>query len=440
MLLLANIVIDVTALFTTVLLYISGKRDQNTDYSQTLFERMLICIIAYLMADAFAWALEGKAFYLSRAIQMTLNSMIYMAQIVLSYLWLTYTDYYIHRSTQRLRKRRAVYLLPLMAEVVLIAVNTKTGWVFGVSSENFYVRGPFFLLSMLVFWGYGVCSLIMAAKGFFTACDRQRKTYCLWMAVFMFFPSLAAMLLAFGFYGVTVTAPSFALSVFMIYLNVHHKRLEEERIKNEQAQRELTESRMSIMLSQIQPHFLYNALGSIQRLCRTNPDVAEKATIDFSLFLRGNMDSLTCVRPIAFERELEHTRHYLSLERLRFPDALNVVWKIGPTLFRVPTLTLQPIVENAVRYGVTKKEEGGTVEISTSETPGAFVITVADDGVGYDLSKPQYDGRTHIGIDNVRSRLARMVGGTLEIDSAPGKGTVAVITIPKENENDDLCR
>ncbi|WP_195276402.1 sensor histidine kinase [Anaerotruncus rubiinfantis] len=201
--------------------------------------------------------------------------------------------------------------------------------------------------------------------------------------------------------------------------------------ETQKLENELTQFRIVVMLSQIQPHFLYNALSSIQCLCRDDPAAAEKATADFSMFLRGNMDSLTMDKPIGFAKELEHTKHYLSLEKLRFPDKLHVVYDIRTTLFHLPTLTLQPIVENAVRYGVTKTKVGGTVKISTRETDTAFVLTVEDNGAGFDPMKHHDDGRTHIGIQNVRDRLARMSGGTLTVESTRGVGTVAVITIPK---------
>lgn len=199
---------------------------------------------------------------------------------------------------------------------------------------------------------------------------------------------------------------------------------------------ELLQSRIAIMLSQIQPHFLYNALSTIRSLCRRDPDKAELATIEFTKFLRGNMDSLTADKPISFAQELAHTQNYLALELLRFPKKLNIVYDIQTEAFRLPTLTLQPIVENAVRYGVSKRVNGGTVTISTQETERAFTVTVSDDGVGCDMNQTHEDGRTHIGISNVQLRLAAMCGGTLSIASTPNVGTQATITIPK---GDKLC-
>ena len=194
----------------------------------------------------------------------------------------------------------------------------------------------------------------------------------------------------------------------------------------------LMQSRVSIMLSQIQPHFLYNALSAIQYMCHGKAPEAEQATIQFAEFLRGNLDSLQADAPIPFRQELKHTQNYLWLEKQRFEDDLRVEYDIQAEDFNIPALTLQPIVENAVRYGVMKKEYGGTVHIASRETPDAFVVTVSDDGAGFDPYIPKADGRTHIGISNVGERLRIMCGGRLDITSTPGEGTVAKISVPKE--------
>ncbi|MDD3184171.1 MAG: histidine kinase [Anaerostipes sp.] len=229
-------------------------------------------------------------------------------------------------------------------------------------------------------------------------------------------------------WDITPRYMAMALSIILVYMVIHVTQSKQLL----QRELELSQSRVAIMLSQIQPHFLYNALGAIEQLCVVDPPTAKQAMNNFSHFLRGNLDSLTADKPISFEQELQHTEHYLAIEKLRFQQYLNIEYHIETALFRLPTLTLQPIVENAVRYGVTKKDEGGTVTITAKETDTAFIVTVVDDGVGFDPMLPHEDGRTHIGIQNVRTRLASMVNGTLDIQSTPGVGTVATITIPKE--------
>ena len=106
-------------------------------------------------------------------------------------------------------------------------------------------------------------------------------------------------------------------------------------------------------------------------------------------------------------------------------------YEIETSDFFLPALSLQPLVENAVRHGVTKREEGGTIWVSTRESKEAYLVTIRDDGVGFDPARPQKDGREHVGIENVRSRLAAQCDGLLTIASRPGQGTVAQVRIPK---------
>ena len=123
---------------------------------------------------------------------------------------------------------------------------------------------------------------------------------------------------------------------------------------------------------------------------------------------------------------------YLYMEKKRFEERLTVEMYIGPIDFEVPVLSLQPIVENAVRHGVTKRDGGGTIRITTEDAGGSWRILVRDDGVGFDQTKPRTKDRSHLGIQNVRSRIEAVSGGTLNIQSTKGQGTVVAITIPKE--------
>jgi LytS/YehU family sensor histidine kinase len=196
-------------------------------------------------------------------------------------------------------------------------------------------------------------------------------------------------------------------------------------------ERELNESKVAIMLSQIQPHFLYNALTAITQLCDENPKKAKETTIDFSEYLRGNMDSLNEKRLISIEKELNHVKGYLNLEKAIYGKALNIVYRVETDDVSLPPLTIQPVVENAVKHGIGKKEGGGTITVSVCETEESYLVIVSDDGAGYDVNERSPDKRQHIGIDNVRQRLGQC-GGTLELLSELGKGTTATIKLPKE--------
>ena len=115
---------------------------------------------------------------------------------------------------------------------------------------------------------------------------------------------------------------------------------------------------------------------------------------------------------------------------------LNIEYDITATDFRLPLLSIQPLVENAVKHGVGMAEDGGTVKISTRETETAFEVIISDDGLGFDVSAPiKDDGRTHLGMDNTKRRIKEMCGGEIKIESAVGKGTTATVILPKEGQN-----
>lgn len=200
-------------------------------------------------------------------------------------------------------------------------------------------------------------------------------------------------------------------------------------IRAKQMEQELEDSRIAITLSQIQPHFLHNALNSISQLCVRDPMEAQQALDDFSIYLRGNMDSLTSSELLYFPNELRHVQTYLKLEKLRFREKLQIRYEIEEEDFFLPSLVVQPLVENAVRHGIRKSGRPGTVTVRTWREGELVKIAVADDGVGFDPHQMIRDGKSHLGIENVRFRLRQMAGGKLTIESAPGKGTTATITL-----------
>ena len=136
-----------------------------------------------------------------------------------------------------------------------------------------------------------------------------------------------------------------ATEVLFLFLSAQKNAdLAKEEEKNKEVQ-------IKIMLSQIQPHFVYNSLSSISTLIPINPERAQAALDDFTEYLRTNLSSLTEVRLVPFEDELKHVKTYVALEQLRFGDRLNVIYDVSASDFMLPPLTVQPIVENAIKHG-----------------------------------------------------------------------------------------
>ena len=205
-------------------------------------------------------------------------------------------------------------------------------------------------------------------------------------------------------------------------------------IKNKKLKEELEQSRIEVMLSQIQPHFLHNSLTSVMDLCDSDPKAAKDAIADFADYLRGNISFAKTEKLIHFRTELEHIKKYLNLEKLRFEDELEVVYDIGSSDFMIPSLSVQPLIENAVKHGVSQKIGGGTVTIHTCETKHDYIIKIKDNGVGFKEGEYVEDGGTHVGIENTKKRLEMMVNAKLEIKSQKGEGTIASIIIPKRRD------
>ena len=197
-----------------------------------------------------------------------------------------------------------------------------------------------------------------------------------------------------------------------------------------QLEGELEESRIAVMVSQIHPHFLFNALSTIRHLCRTQPELAWEALGDFSSYLRANTDALTSTKLIPFTQELRHIQSYLKLEKLRMGDRLNIVYDIQEEEFLLPPLTVQPLVENAVKHGIFYAKGDGTVRIATCKQGNTIVIVVSDDGVGFDTEESMNaNDRVCVGLRNVKMRLRKLLHAQMSLESEKNKGTTVTIRI-----------
>lgn len=227
----------------------------------------------------------------------------------------------------------------------------------------------------------------------------------------------------------------YVISVSVIYAK-ELSAIYKDAVLKKEYESELENANMSVMVSQIQPHFLYNALNTIKVLIKRDPKAAENAVIDFSYYLRGNMDSLTKTEPIPFSLELEHIKHYCGIEMIRFSDKINIQYNIGPDAFSVPTLSIQPLVENAIKHGITKRPEGGTVILSTYEDKDNYYVEVKDDGIGFDPNNYYRDDeKSHVGISITKKRLKSMLDAEMTVKSIKNKGTDITVRFPKNKNN-----
>ena len=295
---------------------------------------------------------------------------------------------------------------------------------FWIDEWSFFHSGP--LASSCI-----IISAILLAVLLLNAIRSRRRNGkgTLWIPAFVFFLIAASVFLDYNmkegqqsisFLTIVITVGSV---FYYIWLHLQFVREHERDL--------MAAQRIQIMMSQIQPHFLYNTLSTIQALCDKDPKKASETTGKFAIYLRQNIDTLSQTRRIPFEKEMEHTQIYADIEMIRFPN-IRLVRDIQDRDFTVPVLTVQPLVENAIRHGVRIREDG-VVEVSTRRTPGFHEITIRDNGRGFDAAEVKDASGSHIGLANVQERIEQMCGGTLAIESRAGEGTTVTIRIPAED-------
>ncbi|MBE5861441.1 MAG: hypothetical protein E7295_01155 [Lachnospiraceae bacterium] len=207
---------------------------------------------------------------------------------------------------------------------------------------------------------------------------------------------------------------------FYLWLHLQFAREHERALKAEQE--------VQIMIAQVQPHFLYNVLSTIQALCKANPDMAYGVTEKFGRYLKENMDTLKSRELIPFKKELEHTKTYAELEMAKYPN-FRLEIDAKEVNFLIPALSLQPIIENALQSDERIREQG-LIRVSSSCEGDVYEIIVWDNGSGFQQKSDHENDPFHIGIQNVRERIESMCGGSMEVETFPNDGTIVTIKIP----------
>lgn len=418
---LTNVVAELYAAIITLLLLICVSIDKSLDIkSNKYMKQMIYGNLSLLLFTIATWLLEGKPEM--EALDYLCTFMAGSLGFLMAWLFTNYAEYLIQEND---KPRRWVTTLVRVECIAAVAINFSSifNHVFYSCEGSVYKLGPYAFINYLfpvIILGPEVVMILISSR-------RTGNKSILLLIAYVALPILSSLIIPSTGYDTLCLATT--LSVLLLYVTVYVRRGKMLALQ----EKELADARVDVMLSQIQPHFLYNALSVIQDMCHGKSPEAEKTTVEFSEFLRGNLDSLAIKETIPFTQELHHTQNYLSLVGMKYGNRLNINYDIRDSHFRMPALTLQPIVENAVRYGIMQLDTEGTVEIRSYETAKDHVIEVVDNGMGYDVMEKKYDGRTHIGISNVRERLRSMCGGELNITSREGVGTDAVIRIPKHN-------
>ena len=421
----SNTFVDVVCLIFLILLFgFSFSRTGDTKKTMQAFKVFLTLVFASIFFSALGNTVYGMPDKLAQIKTFATFSYIFSGTFYAA-IW-GYQKQFL-KKTEKIGIVTVLLNTAALIGIMCVIVNIFLPINFIITEQGVFAEGftdyPSFIMNCF-------CIIVIGIATFSSDMELKKK---LSFASFLPVPAFIATMnllhgiLAWELVLPTVTSIGMILPLYIIFFNIHIE-LENEIIKHEKEQ---TRLQFAAMISQIQPHFVYNSLSVIAALCEDDPKLAAKAADTFSDYLRENIDFAGKSKPVSFSEELKHIKTYVWLEQLRFPNKLQMEYDIKCSDFGVPALSVQPLVENAIKHGICKTRYGGTVKLCTFEDDDYYVVTVSDDGTGFDISKPLNDGKQHVGIENAGFRIKEMFDGSLDIVSAPGSGTKVSIKIPK---------
>lgn len=408
-----NIALDAFALVVTLIIFVTCASEfSNKKMGSKHFLFMQISVMIALIADTVGWIGEGQPSLSMMTLVSNTVASLACQIVIISFMAYLVANLYAN-------SRVAVCLLNIFRGLCVLSLifcigNAFFGYAFTVNDQGHYTHSESGMMSLIyllfpILSFFAIILMSIFAKSF-------AKINRFAFVFYTLFP-VAGVIIDYTFHGISFTYAGFTVSILVMYTNIYLTK-----------QKQLEAQKNALMLSQINPHFVYNTLSTIASMCDISPKQAKYLTIDFSQYLRRNIGTLTSEELIPFEQEIEHVECYLKIEKARFREHLNVNYSIQCKDFSVPPLTVQPLVENAIKHGVTKKAEGGTVKITTYDTDNNYVIEIIDDGVGFDTEATEM----HVGLQNVRNRIATMCKGDLTVKSTVGVGTRVTVEIPKK--------
>ncbi len=411
-----NIALDLFALVVVAIILFSCFKEFSKKRKGDRYFLILLCaIMVALIADTLSWVGEGNI----SLIYLTIisNTVATCAGDVVIVCFMGYLKENLYESSRETTVALRTFHILCLLSILFSLGNAYFGYAFAVGNmghwrhtDNIYMGIGYLFFPLLAL----IAIIFMAA--FAKSSARINRVAFI---IYTIFP-IAGIILDYAIHSISLTYVGLAISALVIYTGIYLKK-----------QKLIEEQRNALMLSQINPHFVHNTLSTIAAMCDVSPAQAKYLTIDFSRYLRSNFSSLTNKGKIPFEQELSHVECYLKIEQARFRDKLNVIYSIQCKDFEVPPLSVQPIVENAVKHGITKQGAGGTLKISTYDNETHYIVEVIDDGVGFDTESVE----RHVGLENVQSRIRSMCRGDVSVKSTVGIGTRVTIEIPKRKGN-----
>ena len=388
--------------------------DKNSRRFFVVFFMILLIYVSSDLLSEFSLAVLGPGGqFVSRAAM-------FAESLFSSLLMPLLTLYILQCAKEDYRKSLAFYAVCsfLVIYVVLLIVTQFTVAIYYITDDNVYHRGglyPILLVPPVVMM---LINCIALYKRRVVLTRRRVIAFTIYLSV-----PLLCMVIQMVSFGLRTIAIGTSISALCLLTFILKEQIE---LYIKQREKSATQE-ANITVLQMRPHFIYNTLTSIYYLCKADANKAQQVILDFTNYLRSNFNAIAKDGTIPFTDELNHARAYLAVEKARFEDKLYVEFDTPHKNFRIPPLTLQPIVENSIKHGLSPDLEPLYISVSTRPTEKGSEITVEDTGPGF---SPAGNDEPHLALDNIRTRLEMMCKGTLTIEPRRPGGTRVTIFVP----------
>jgi len=404
--------LTLTAVGLCVAVVMPGMGRWNRRFFTALFTVLLLLMGAFLV-DLIVYEYPDMA--------LAEQIVVYFQYLLVSLSMPMFTGYLLHFCGEDLRKSTLFRLVIGLWGIyfILLGLAQCTTFLYYVTPDNEFIRGSWHPLLVAPL----AAIMLLNLAGVIRRRNRLPDKYYVAFLIHLL-PMTVATLIHAVIYVPLLVVFGLSFSMLSMFGIILCDQIEQYM----RQQREIAHQRASIMVLQMRPHFIFNTMMSIYYLCAQDSKKAQQVTLDFTSYLRKNFSAIASENTIPFANELEHTRAYLAVEQVQFEDSLFVEYDTPHTRFRVPPLTLQPIVENAVKHGMDPDSAPLRICIRTRETDAGHEITVEDNGPGFAQTNMN-ESEPHIALANIQHRLEIMCGGKLTVMPREGGGTVVKVIL-----------
>ena len=414
---LAGVFLCLLGIFQVRMIFRSNPRVSR--YFTLFFAFLLVFALSNMIGQLLRGVPGGTA----RAILTVSNFLELTTSCLLTYIAARYYLSLLDPDKKR-KALRITFAAMFLTHVLLVTVSQFTGLLYIIDESNVYHRTAGYPLAYIMPVSILVLNAVLLRREHGRLSRKER--FAFW--IFVLFP-ITAMIIQLFIYGIYIVVFASILTGLFLYMFI----ISDQEEKLEQQTKELNNLKMTILTQQIQPHFIYNTMNTAYLLTQRDPEQARTLIRDFMTYLKMNIGALSASEPVSFTEELNCTKAYADILIGRFNGRFSVEYDIDFMDFELPPLTIQPIVENAIKHGVLASDKPNrSILIRSRKEEDNAIVYVSDNGPGFDVKSAPSGESTHIGLENVRERLQYMCRGTLLVTSTPGEGTTVTISVPLE--------